>query len=173
MMIYFFFTLIVLALIHFIYEGIVAPSLRLNLRYHLFALRDDLRKLKYDDGEQLTDEVFLLLQGVINNAILLLHRVNLEVVVKTEIRVEKDKELAGRIAERIALVENCDIEAIRHIQEKACRILTVALLVNNGAWIIYIIPIFVIVFGAKRITNFVKEAVAFPESDINDIIPVN
>ncbi len=37
-----------LAILHFIYEGIILPSIRLNLRYKLFVLRDELRSLRHE-----------------------------------------------------------------------------------------------------------------------------
>jgi hypothetical protein len=47
--------LISLAALHFVYESILAPSLRLSLRFTLFALRDEVRQLKIDCASSLSD----------------------------------------------------------------------------------------------------------------------
>lgn len=172
-MTYLFLVILSLAIIHFLYEGIIAPSLRLNLRYRLFALRDELRTLKQQHGDSLPNDVFMSLQSAINNAILLLHRVNVEVVSKTEAAIHNDKQLAKRIEERIALIENCGVKEVRVVQAKACRTLREALLVNNGGWLIYIVPIFMLVFSASRLTNFAKEAIAIPENELERIMPIH
>jgi len=49
-----------LAVYHFVYEGILAPSFRLKLRFELFELRDELRKLKISHAEDLRDEIDLI-----------------------------------------------------------------------------------------------------------------
>jgi hypothetical protein len=45
-----------LALAHFIYESILAPSWRLSLRFRLFSLRDEVRALEADCRDGLDDE---------------------------------------------------------------------------------------------------------------------
>jgi hypothetical protein len=61
--------MMLLTLAHFIYESIVAPSLRLKIRYDLFALRDELRFLKIKRGSSLDDKHYVYLQDSINTMI--------------------------------------------------------------------------------------------------------
>ncbi len=88
-----FYILLALAIIHFIYEGIIAPSMRLHYRYRLFTLRDELRFLKATHKDELPDEVFILLQNILNNSITLLHRVNFVAVYDDEYGKEKSYSL--------------------------------------------------------------------------------
>ena len=54
-------------MMHFIYESIILPSIRLSLRFKLFALRDQLRRMVMQGTA--SDEVFRIQQSSINNAI--------------------------------------------------------------------------------------------------------
>jgi hypothetical protein len=46
-----------LTVFHFVYESILAPSFRLSLRFRLFVLGDEVRKLKIECAESLNDEL--------------------------------------------------------------------------------------------------------------------
>ena len=58
--------LLALAVFHFVYESILAPSLRLSLRFRLFALRDEARQLKIECVDSLNDAHCVFLQASIN-----------------------------------------------------------------------------------------------------------
>jgi hypothetical protein len=64
--------LMILAVAHFIYNGIILPMIRFSLRVHLFKLRDQLRNLKIRYDVEISDEVFNLVQASINNTTKLL-----------------------------------------------------------------------------------------------------
>jgi hypothetical protein len=51
--------LMALAVFHFVYESIWAPSFRLSLRFRLFVMRDEVRQLKIECAETLGDEHFV------------------------------------------------------------------------------------------------------------------
>src|SRR5437016_3219603 len=103
-----------IALFHFIYQGIILPSIRQRLRYRLFELRDRLRTLNIRHKNDLQQEVFDYLQRSINNTIKYLHRIDLELIV-TSRAIVKDKDVDEFIKKHNAMLDNCDIDEVRDI----------------------------------------------------------
>lgn len=64
------FILFIFAIYHFVYESIIAPNVRLELRFELFKLRDELRNIKLNRELSKEDnEVFSILDETICVAI--------------------------------------------------------------------------------------------------------
>lgn len=95
-----------LALVHFIYESILAPSWRLRLRFRLFALRDELRALKGECRGLLDDEHFAYLQDSINTMIAMLHRYDVAAVAAAELRYRRDPEFRRCVEIRTAILDH-------------------------------------------------------------------
>ena len=69
-------SLAVLAILHFIYEAIILPTIRWNLRNELFSLRDKLRNVVINK-EQYDPATFELAHSGINHFINRLHHLDL------------------------------------------------------------------------------------------------
>jgi len=93
------------ALLHFILESIVAPSVRFNIRLDLFAMRDKLRLLKINDPE-IGDEVFGVLQDGINGAIKYLYDIDIPFLLHCDVLVNRDPQLKESVEKRRAAVMN-------------------------------------------------------------------
>lgn len=167
----FFLIIAALAVIHFIYEGILAPSIRMHLRFRLFALRDEVRALKCEQSNPLPDDIFLLLQSGINNAIVLLHKINIYVTNQAQQVIENDKELARTIESRIALIENCKSQEAKNIHREACKTIEIALIVNNGGLWLYIIPVFLAYRTIASVATMAKEVIVLREPEFQRIVP--
>src|SRR5262249_18411987 len=125
---------------HFIYDGIILPSIRLKFRYRLFRLRDELRELKVLEGEKLEDTVFHYLQGSINNAIRMIPRSDIATALRAKKAIEHDSHLAHLVEKRKALIEQCPIDKVREIEGAAISTVSSALLANNGMLCLYFLP---------------------------------
>jgi hypothetical protein len=68
---------VALVVLHFIIEGIIAPSERSKVRLELFALRDRVRHTKIDNPVEFDDELYDHMQEHVNRSIHLLHNYNL------------------------------------------------------------------------------------------------
>lgn len=132
-------TLAVVALLSFVYESILAPSLRLTMRFELFALRDDLRRLKIVGG--VSDRHFQYLQDSINTLISVLHRFDLAAITGIERELQRNVMLRQYVAARSRVLEDCRSPAAAEIYRRTLRIAVRALLVNSGAWVIYVGPV--------------------------------
>jgi hypothetical protein len=159
-----------LTLVYFIYEGIVAPSLRAVSRLQLFALRDRLRKLKMERRD-LSDEVFCDLQSSINFATAHVNQIDLRLIRNARKAFERDAELREYVARRVAMFDACPIEELHLIREDYFEALDWVLFVYSAGLFPYLIPI-VIGFSIKdSLQNTVKNVFSLPDNEINKIAP--
>lgn len=172
-MIYLVYVIFIVAIFHFTWEALLAPSFRLGLRYELFRLRDRLRKLHYTQPNDCNEEVFRYLQGIINNGIRLLPRTDFSLLSSAERAIANDEGLRKRIEKRRELLDACrnnDIEAIeRQIRFIAQR----AFAVNTGGWAIYVVPIFAAFACLGAVNRFIREVLLVPEQELDKIVPTD
>jgi hypothetical protein len=163
--------LVSLATIHFVYESIIAPSLRLSIRYDLFALRDQLRSLKIEHADQLDDKHFHYLQDSINSIILALPRIDAMTIAHVKNAIEKDAALKERLIARQKILDDCTIPELRGIRKKSIELSVVALGVNSGMWAIYVIPAMAVGGIYKSIERRIKALISLSEIDLQKIAP--
>jgi hypothetical protein len=158
------------ALLHWIYEGIILPSLRLSLRYRLFALRDRLREVKSKNNETVSDDVFRYLQGTINNGIALLPFTDFRVIGAAE-AIEKDESLRTRIQKREDAISRCQISEIKEIVTEINDVWWTAFISNTAGLAAYVIPLLFIWHFWTNISGSIKKLVLVPEREIEKAIP--
>lgn len=167
MMSYLVLGLILLSIIHLIYESVIAPSLRLKLRFDLFALRDEVRSLKVEHGDMLRDRHFKYLEDSINSTILMLPRFELSVIRKINEELKKDKELDARVQERMRVLDDCNISRIAEIRKKSLDLANKSFVINSGMLFMYLLP-----FALLRvIENRIRSAVSMSNADLKKIAP--
>jgi hypothetical protein len=136
-----FFWLIILSAYHVIYESVIAPGIRMNLRFKLFSLRDWLRNLKMTHKNDLDDKIFNILDSNISSKINFLSEYNLSFLFKVVKLVNKNPELKLYVKKQTELIDNCKIREIRVINRLTGLYIVEAMLINMGAWILYLSPI--------------------------------
>jgi hypothetical protein len=148
-----FILLFVLGLFHFLYESIIAPSIREVLRYKLFALRDDLRQLKHDEPNACSDEVFVILQESLNNSINLTKIVTWRLINQIKHLIANNPIVRAEVERRRRILASCPSQLVRQIREKQLDLLIWATAVNNGGALFYVwllLPFFVIFWAIQR-----------------------
>lgn len=171
MMEFLFLALAALAAIHFIYEAIIAPSLRFELRLKLFALRDELRILKLTHSESLSDELFDDLQSSLNATISRLNLIDLRILKTAYESFGHDEKLRKMAEQRDELIRSCPISEVQKIRQRQISFVARAMLINSGGWFPYLVPIVVSIFCSGRVTAQIRAVFALPEKDINKIVP--
>jgi hypothetical protein len=166
---YFLAALIVLIAWHFVYEGILAPSLRLKLRFELFALRDELRLLKVSCGSSLDDKHFHYLQDSINAMISLLPRIDLSTLVAAQSEFERNKEFRAHCEARSKVLDDCNIPQARDLRRKSLRLVGVVLGVNSGGWAIFVLPVIGCIGSFQVLKSRIRLVASLPESDLNRV----
>lgn len=168
-----FLILVALAIYHFLLESTILPSTRLCIRFELFALRDQLRTLKIEQAETISDEVFENLQGAINTSIRLLPQLLICTIVTASATIQSDESLQKRIEKRKQVFESCAVEQVQVIRNRVVFLTVVALLVNSTGWVIYLIP-FIPVFTfsvISRLKTKVKTLLVAPSGEVDRLIP--
>jgi hypothetical protein len=166
-----FFLVVGLMTFHFVYEGIIAPTLRLRLRFRLFRLRDELRRLWLEASPRIPEEEFRRYQQTLNASISFLSYVNVVNLYEARQAVKKDRELYEKMKQRAAILGSCQSQEVLRIYNESQRILIEALCVNCGGWGIYILPILGVSMILDRVKAFLTGLTTLPEEDIKRIAP--
>ena len=162
---YVLFSIFILAFYHFIYESILLPSFRLNIRFRLFKLRDELRNLKIEDHD-IDEFMYDHLEVSINDKIRLLHIINIQLLHTFSKDLKNNKSLAKKVSELTKRLEECQSEKMQRIRYKIMKYTTLALAVNSGGWFIYMIPIILGILLWNSIKALIKSTVFIPQKQI-------
>ena len=136
---------------HFVLEAIIAPSIRYELRFRIFALRDRTRELKLKHGDNISDEVFDFMQDSLNNSLNMLSKVSLHLVYSALEAFTSDEELRARVEQRLDMLKKCKVGEVWNIVDENSHIMFSALKWNSASWAIYIIPILLVWKSASTI----------------------
>ncbi len=131
----------VMATLHFVYDGIIAPSLRLTLRFRLFTLRDEARAMRADQPDAIRRETYRALEDYINGAIRVLPKANIELVMKAREAFERYPELRAQAQSQQRLIDECQSTEVRDLQRQATEAVNLALLANSGGWFFWVLPV--------------------------------
>jgi len=138
------FILLALAVFHFVYESIVAPSLRLSLRLRLFVLRDEVEQLKTEcvDSESVDSKkgsYYEFLQDSINGLISRLHRVDVASLLGVEFQCRKDPDFLAQAQKRARILDDCPVPRVREIRKQTLRIAGEALIINSAVGVVLLL----------------------------------
>jgi hypothetical protein len=164
--------LIAAAFMHFISESIIAPSLRLKLRFELFALRDELRLLKIECDRHLDDKHFDYLQGSLNTLIRVLHWIDMTTLAAVERELRTNPQIREQIEARNKVLDDCDIPEARQIRYRSLQVAAKAFAVNGGGWAIYPLPLLLPFVGHSKIKRAIKASLSLSELDLNKVAPL-
>ena len=163
-MVFTFLAILTLAVMHFFYEGIILPSIRLSLRYKLFALRDQLRALLGRSGA--AGDVFLVQQSAINNSIKILNRIDTAMMATFSQQMRADDSMRRRVEKRVKIVENYECEDFQKIVAETHRIFRLAAISNMGGCCFYVVPIFALCLCFDKLKVWAKDIVSVPEGEL-------
>jgi hypothetical protein len=158
--------LLFLCCFHFLYEMIVAPSLRLNLGFRLFALRDQLRRLKMTAADELDDRHFHGLQDSLNALVRTLDVFDLSLLVRLRNLAKQDAAFRARVEARASVLDGSDMPEFLEIRKRSIRIALEALAVNSGGWIVYLIPVLFAVSFYSRVKILVRAFASISGPDL-------
>jgi hypothetical protein len=168
---YVLFGLVVLALLHFVYESILAPSFRMKLHFELDALREELRRSKENRGQELTPGDYANLDEAAVCLDSMLHRFDLGTLSAVRQALTRDPELRREVAQRRKALDGCSRAEVIEIRERLVDIASRALLVNHGAWCIYIVPAVLGCLCFESARAQIRSVVSVPKADLFRIAP--
>ncbi|HEY6019994.1 MAG TPA: hypothetical protein VIY48_08865 [Candidatus Paceibacterota bacterium] len=164
-------SIMLLAVFHFVYESIVAPSWRLSIRFRLFALRDELRTLKMNHGEQLDNKHFNYLQDSINSIIHALPRIEVTTVAHIKLAIESDPELKARLVARQKILDDCVFPEMGEIRKRSIKLSLEVLAANSAGWVIYFIPFMYLASVYKSLERRVRALISLSDPDLAKVAP--
>ena len=161
----------VLVLVHFVYEKIILPSIRLHLRYRLFELRDQLRKIIIEEGRTERDKAFIYLQDGISVLLNRLPEITLSLNWQISKELQTNEELKRQIEERINLINQSGNTRLLELHKETNQVIEKTFLANMGIWFVYLVPIALFVFSVIKLSEISKELVAMPASVTMSLMP--
>lgn len=143
----------------FVWEAIIAPSIRLQLRFQMFAERDRLRAIHAAASVGMDTEVFDYAHQYVNAGINCIHIGNIFLLAEAEMEFRRNKVLRDQMILTSRLFDKSDNSELRSIRDRILNIGIWAVLVNSTVVLIFAvlaIPLVTVVPVAVR----VKRAVA-------------
>jgi len=128
--------LIIGAFLHFIYEGIIAPSLRDKLKHQMFELRDQLRAIQITEKEKCPREAFDIAHHGINQYVNRVHWLTFSFMVEFN-RAHGESKVRDETNRRRDVVAHCEQPDIQRIVKDANRVVGNAFAVNTLPLLIY------------------------------------
>ncbi len=173
---------VVMALLHFIYDGIIAPSIRRQLNFKLFALRDELRTILINDKSSCDDDVYSYIQSALN--VILKYAIQFDAfdVYESVKAMESNPDLEKMAKNRLDSITNAVPTRMSDIHDEAIMLSLWMMLVNMGGLVIYLVPILVVMAPAVALSLKLKTFIvdsrikattvaSIPETEISKIIP--
>ncbi len=168
---------IALVIIHFIYDGIILPSVRFKFRLRIFEIRDELRSLKITHSNDLSDELYHDLHESINISIRFLHQMDLKTLFWANRYVKNHHDVvADIISRRNSLLEECKLGEINNLTSELYKNVGYALIFNNGVLLVLLSPFAIpLIFAMSlfsEIKSLIRMLVSIPENEIEkEVIP--
>lgn len=138
-----FFT-IIFSLIYFLLESAILPNERLKLRYRLFQLRDELRWKVINEPNSLKDEEFKILSSAINSTIGNMGQIVPSMLWKAHRAYETDDKFRKAVQHRKGVINNSSNDFVKGMNENVRGLMLMALGINSGGWMLFIIPILIL-----------------------------
>ncbi len=152
-----FYIAIILAFTHFIYESILLPSLRLQLRYKLFSLRDKLYRLAVEQKIKADDRDFEYIEKSINTTIRNIPFMTISALYEAETFYRQNPEINAEIEKKVVSLNNMKNKELKEIHLKSISYSIRSLSMNTGMWVIYLLPFFIIYKILKTLgVHFIK-----------------
>ena len=157
-MVILFYSLVFIAIWHFFYESVLAPSLRHGLRYEFFSLRDKLRLMKIEGLKGKNDNsVYEILDHTMCDIINSMSFITLANYFLLKKDYAKDKEYKKDAEQVDNLIKSVSNTELIEIDKQLRKLSTKALLINNGGLIPYLLILAIILFIPLLIFTHVRK----------------
>lgn len=132
------FALLVTSVVYFIYEGIVAPSLRTHFRYQMFAMRDELREMLADN--EIPPDVYRAAQNQMNTAVNAMAHIHMSLLIQAHRVFKSDHQLSQQADAHRNLIRGFKNERFERLQRRFSHITMKILLTNSAGLLLWVVP---------------------------------
>ena len=172
-----------LTFFHLILESTILPTFRNEIKYGLFAQRDQLRRLRLKYGDELSDAVYSDIQHSINVLVNILPLLDRSTIDRVNKDLKTNPELEKKVNERVELLNSCKIEEVKDINQKITNYAFTAILVNSISFSIYLTPLILLALLIILAVGFFSDlknlfrsrinlALHSPQEEIEKMVPV-
>ena len=165
--------LMILAIVHFIYDGIIAPTIRFHLRNDLFSLRDRIRRLIIEGNLSSSDkETILFVDNSIGFFLNKLSSLGLRTYYVARREIVKNEELGKTVEKRLSSMKQLQNNEIQDIFAKAIVIVGKAFIFNSGILLLLaiLIPLIIGLTLIKKFKKHISALVMIPPKVANRFI---
>lgn len=162
MLVWFFVVMLGLALWHFVYEGIIAPSRRFAIRLDSFALRDEVRSRMIERSSG--SEEFADVEQAINTTISLCAYLSWIDLIMFKRAIEQDPKLKAAIEERRCRLEGYEFTG--ELQQRSVLLVVKALTANSGGWLVFVVPPLLAWLSLKYVSDTIYSAIVTPFQEL-------
>ncbi|VGO17585.1 hypothetical protein PDESU_06183 [Pontiella desulfatans] len=159
-----------IALLHFLYEGILLPLVHMRLRNKFFKLRDELRRERIDNPKECKLEVFSYLDDGIGRFINNLPHLTPSAQARAYSELGSNKELRKATEKRLDMIQSSESEQAKKIFREVNSAVEMALIANVGIWFIYLVPIALLCLCFSRLAQLAKDLVAMPPKSADQVL---
>lgn len=119
------------AILHFVYESVLAPSLRTQLRFDLLSIRDRLHSLKLALRSEFDDHHFEHMEAIVNTFVSLLDRFDASDLIGFEAEAPSNCELREQCDQFTTATKECLLPEVRELQHRIARIAARAIWITS------------------------------------------
>lgn len=163
--------LLAAAFAHFIYDGIIAPSLRCKLRNDLFALRDELRSAQMQSGDASSAAAFDVVHAGINAYLNRLQSVTVSLRARFYQLNREDAAFKRELRERTAILDQANNAELVRIMKRANETIEQAFLTNSAMLVVYSLPLALALAPLFKLHKWAQALVAMKPSETDRLIP--
>jgi hypothetical protein len=140
------FVLIILAIMHYIIETVIIPTARIELQYKLFAIRDNLRMMKFKNKIK-NETLYNIMDSLMCKSIKFLPFINLSILLHflydNKMNNIKENNSLDNIPEEFHFIINENMKVVYK-----------AFVINSISWLIYLFPILLVYLIFRLITKW-------------------
>lgn len=170
-MTYVFLVVVLIAIWHFVYDGIIAPSIRQRYRNELFKIRDQLRGAKIEGIAKSDERAFWFVHDGVDNFLDRLPSLTLLRARSLSVEYDSNESLRKVLKGHLDAVRDCGDQRIKDAFDKTNSIIEKAMIVNFGGWFIYLIPLACLVMLLSKLSTLAKNLAVAPHRDVERLIP--
>ncbi len=169
--IYGFIICIIMAIIHLMYQFVILPSLKQSLRFKFHKLNDEVISMVIDDKASIPPLEFNFTMHIIGTGIKNLSHYNLaSIFTISNISKKEDEVINSKIEELEKQMHN---ERLKQIHQECLNIAFKAFIYNTAMLLIYLLPIFLVLYLFSKMFGYSKNIKNFYLSWINNRIESN
>ena len=138
------------SLFHFVYQSIIAPSLRLDLREILLQLGRELSRADRAPTGQAAQRCFSDLRESYERLLEALDRISIVALLEVERDLRDNAGVRGQVEARSLAFDHCELAELRSLRTRIIRAAVQAVAINNGGLIFSILPVMPFLLGSAK-----------------------